>query len=104
MKGNSNNRPDAIVQMGDKVQVRWNITRNDRTNMDETVTESWDYEYVNCDAPERGAIIRAIMKTKYPLVDDEIAVINNKDLHPEQYDEYQLFRGQVKQIVDEAFQ
>lgn len=102
MKGNSNSKPLAIEVIGEKVQVRWNIVRNDRINQLEGKTvESWDFDYVNTD-PDRDSMIRAILKTKYPLVDDEIAIINNKESKPEVYSDYQSFRELAKQIADET--
>ena len=47
-KGNSDKQPNVIERFGKIVQVRWNITRNDRTDEDGITRESWDYNYANC--------------------------------------------------------
>ena len=101
MKGNSKNRPNAVEKIGNKYQVRWDIIQNDKTFEDDVI-DNWDFNYVNCDQLNRGSIIRAIIHDKYPLIDDELAVINNADIQPEAYQEYQEYRQFAKKIADET--
>lgn len=102
MKGNSNQQPTPIERIGSKVQVRWNIIRNDRKDENGNLIESWDYDYVNADSLTRDAVIRAVIRDKYPMIDDEIAVINNQVAKPDEYNAYQNHRALAKQIADAA--
>ena len=102
MKGNSNIQPSRLERIGSQYQVRWNIERKDRTNEDKQQTESWDFEYVNAVGCTRDDIIRAVIRDRYPRIDDEIAVINNKETKPSEYAHYQECRTFAKQIADET--
>ena len=102
MKGNSNTQPNRLERTGRKYQVRWNITRNDRAIESGEAVESWDYEYANADACTRDAIISAIIRDRYKLIDDELAIINNKDEKPDEYAAYQDFRAFAKQVAEEV--
>ena len=56
-------------------------------------------QYVNTTDISEGGIIRALMRDKYPHIDDEIAIINNKDVKPEQYNEYMAYREWAKETA-----
>lgn len=102
MRGNSNTQPSRLERIGKQYQIRWNITRNDRVAEDNETIESWDFEYANADSCTREDIIRTLIRDKYPLIDDEIAIINNATTNPDEYAAYQDWRAQAKQIADET--
>lgn len=47
----------------------------------------------------RGRLISAEIAKKYSI-DAQIAVMYNRDIEPEQYEEYQAYRAECKAIVD----
>jgi len=80
------------------VQVRYNFSEQAES---EERPASIDYDYVNITQLDRDAIIRAIIRDRYACIDDEIAIINNKDAKPEEYAAYQAHREFAKEVADE---
>jgi hypothetical protein len=78
MKGNCNYQPPAFIPYGNTGagQVLFLVERNDKTNDDGIVTESWDYEMAVAPSPDRDSIITAIIRERYPA-DAVEAIINN---------------------------
>jgi hypothetical protein len=99
-KGNSNTKPKRIEKLGNKFQFRWNITRNDRTDEDGNTTESWDYNYANCNGNGYADLVSGIIRSRYDENEAEAIMANyqqGRDI--EKYIEFQAWRKQAKAIA-----
>lgn len=100
MKGNSNSQPNPIQRIGDQYQIRWNIVRNDRINPDNTVVESWDYEYANCKDNSYPSLVKGIVRSKYTADQTEAIFANYLDgKKVDEYIAFQHFRNIAKAVA-----
>jgi len=100
MKGNSNKQPDPIQKIGDQYQIRWNIVRNDRINIDETTVESWDYEYANCQGDSYANVKDAVIRSRYSADQAEAIFANYLDgIHIPEYLAFQQYRTLAKAVA-----
>jgi len=79
------------------IQVRFNFTETQRDEQ-----PVLDYQYLNVHAVTRSEIKRCLIKERYSL-DDEIALINNRelgDLNSNEYNLYQSFRAQCSVVAN----
>ncbi len=103
MKGNRDKikyerLPDyEVIELEKEYQVRFNFVELPKEDDREA---SYNYDYVNVKEVTKKALKSAIIKIKYPDIDDEIAVLNNKDKKPDEYIQYQIVRSDADIIVD----
>lgn len=57
-----------------------------------------DTIFVRNGTPNKDDLIKVLIHSKYSL-DDEIALINNKEEKPQEYEEYQNYRIEAKEIA-----
>ena len=99
MKTYSSDQLDTYQVLGSTLRIHWGaqeITR-DGTGGPETF---WETNEAVCEINDgRNALIEKIIGSVY-TTGAELAVINNKDIDPAAYAEYQDFRVQAKQLAD----
>lgn len=103
MKAQSDTRPNKFIKSRGKIQFNFNIV--EETVEDEHGTRHvFNYDYVEIENTERNTLIDAVISNKYSKA-DEIAFINNKfRSKPDdiiKYNNYNDYRTEVKQIVDD---
>jgi len=99
-KGNSDKQPNVIERFGKIVQVRWNITRNDRTDEDGITRESWDYNYANCNGDSYSEKVQGIIRSRYSQNDVEALLSNYLEGNDNgEYEQFQHFRKLAKAIA-----
>jgi hypothetical protein len=103
MKGNSNIQPIRLTRFSEREwQIKWNITRNDKTDEEGNIIESWDYEYANCKSPERSDIIEGIIRSRYSQSEVEAILSNAYDKkNMFEYLKFQTWRETAKEVADE---
>lgn len=104
MKGNSNIQPERLTRFSEREwQIKWNITRNDKTDEEGNIIESWDYEYANCKSPERSDIIEGIIRSRYSQSEVEAILSNYLGGEDDgEYSEFQKWRRVAKAVADET--
>ena len=101
MRSNSDHYPEQIIKSNGKTQIRYDIEKVTREDMNGSRT-SYDYTYVEVSGEvTRAKIIDAIISSVYTK-DVEIAMINNQLTSPgtKEYAEYQALRVKAKEIAD----
>jgi hypothetical protein len=96
--------PDLVVKTHGVYQVRFSIVERDWLDgMNEKPRKVWDYEYAETPIFEYGAIVDAIIGTRYGK-DSEIALVNKAiaDSTNPDYEEYNAFRVLAKQGAKDA--
>lgn len=96
MKTQSTKQLPTYERVGQYYRIHFNETI-DQTEEGDTLY-SYDTAKVSVLAT-RSQRIEALMATRYSIA-EEIATINNKDEHPDEYQAYQDFRDLCKQIAD----
>ena len=102
MKANSNTIPETFIKSKKNTHFNFNITETTKEDMDGESRISFDYDYVEIKGDvTRDKLISAVIRDKYSE-DAELALLHNRinDKGLEEYGEYQLFRADVKTIVD----
>ena len=100
MKTYSQTKPQDYAISGNEVRIHWDIQEQTVEDMDGQTQTQWvANEAVVMVHDSREAMIEKIIASVYS-VPQEIAVINNRDEKPEQYDEYQQLRQTAKQLAD----
>lgn len=87
---------------GRYVRMHWNeqiIQVPDQMQTGTIPLYQYDEAFIETGA-SRGAIIEGIIGSQY-TTGGEFAVINNKDVDPDAYAEYQAFRQLAKDLADE---
>ena len=99
MKTESSHELQAYEVSGQELRIHWGSEQKTRT-MDEETIVYWEANEALCSKSDnRSMLISKIIGSVYSL-DDEIAIINNKDRKPQQYAQYQEFRAQAKVLAD----
>jgi len=103
MKAQSDTKPDKFIKSRGKIQFNFNII--EKLVEDEYQTRNiFEYDYVEIENTERNTLINAVISNKYSKA-DEIAFINNKFRGKSEdiieYNEYNNYRAEAKQIVDD---
>lgn len=104
MKANSNIKPDIFIKSKEKTHFNYNIIETTKEDIEGAQRISFDYQYVIIEGKiTRDKLITAIIADEYSK-DDELALLHNKLINKDiaKYDEYQIFRADVKQIVSLA--
>ena len=106
MKANSNTIPKTFIKTKRNTQFNFNIVETTKEEMGGESRISFDYDYVEIEGEvTRDKLISAIIRDKYSE-DAELALLHNKmnDKDLDEYGEWQLFRADVKLIVDAALE
>jgi hypothetical protein len=102
MKVNSDHKPNQFTESREKLFFNYNVVESEKTDEHGTRTV-FDYDSIEVKSKEKKDIIIALIREQYS-VDDEIALINNniiaKDTILPEYNDYQVFRDNVKQIAE----
>lgn len=100
MKVYSDNQPLAYDVSGNELRIHWNIVEVAAPDIDGAPRMQWEAdEALAFTYDTRSLLISKIIRSEYS-VDDEFALINNRDEKPEQYAEFQAFRAQAKALAD----
>lgn len=100
MKAFSDDRPEPYQILGRKLFINYDVTEEIMESMNGDPKTHYSYYSAVCDiTANRSERIEAIITTKYST-NKELATINNKDIDPEAYEEYQNFRILAKQLAD----
>lgn len=89
---------------GGLTAIHFNFSETDILGVDGGTHKQYEADELVLSASiTRDSIIRALMRDKYPLIDNEIAIINNKDIdeaHSQTYSDYQNYRTWAKGVAD----
>ena len=100
MKTYSQTQPQDYDISGNEVRIHWDIQEQTIEDMDGQPKTQWvANEAVVMVHDSREAMIEKIIASVYSL-QQEIAVINNRDTKPEEHDQYQTLRQTAKQLAD----
>lgn len=83
--------------------LNYNFRETERIDYQENKTNIvyiCDTIFVKNGKPNKDELIRFLIHEKYSL-DDEIALLNNREDKPQEYNDYQLYRQEVKNLVNE---
>lgn len=97
MKGQSNNKPDKVIQTRGGYQVRYNITEKTQ-EIDGEQQTYYEYDYVSVDKLAEEDIAVAIIRTKYSI-NDEMKLING-DQRTTEYSNYRDFVSNAVSIAE----
>ena len=98
MKAYSNDKFLPILDMMDGTyQIAYNVV--ELPAVDEKPISYEADTFLVVGKPTKESIIRTLMREKYTLIDDEIAIINNKDVDNKSYDDYQSYRLWAKELT-----
>lgn len=96
----SDNQLPTYQTFGEKLHI--NFDEQQIVVRDMEGNERFAYQYTTsatlC-AATRGQLISDIIRSKY-TIDEEFAAINNAQTDPQEYNDYQTFRAQAKQLAD----
>ena len=83
-----------------ELRIHWNIEQKTKKDDEGNITIYWQANEALCNKlDDRSTLIQKIIGSVYKVA-DEIATINNAEIKPEQYTEYQAFRTQAKALAD----
>ena len=101
MKVTANEYPGLVLYLQGAMLINFNPEQITKEGMNGTET-MYQYDQVKVSvSASRDQIIEAIMASRY-TVGAELACINNKDAKPEDYEAYQAFRVQAKEIAGQV--
>ena len=97
----SNTEPQPITIEKRQARVTWNARQEELNTLDGQPETQWVYNEAIFDLYDtREVIIRKIIASVH-TVEDELALVNNRDDKPEEYEAYQQFRSNAKTLADE---
>lgn len=100
MRTESNIKQGTYLVLGDKLRIRFNERTEEREEIDGGTTTFYIYDEAVCHIKDdRHTIIEKIIASKY-TTGAEFACINNGG---EDYEEYQSFRQQAKELANGWF-
>lgn len=100
MKTQANYQIQLYEVSGKELRIHWNIQQITKESIDGEAYTAWEANEALClKTDSRSSLIEKIIGSVYS-VSDEIATINNAELKPEEYAEYQAFRVQAKSLAD----
>ncbi len=100
MKTESSYQFQVYEVSGQELRIHWNIEQKTKEIMEGESIIYWEANEALCNkTDDRNTLIQKIINSVYSIV-DEIATINNAEIKPEQYTEYQAFRTQAKALAD----
>lgn len=96
----SDERPDVYSVSGHELRIHWDIQEITLLDMDGSERVQWEYKEALCHTyDKRDTLIEKIIGSVH-TAGAEIALINNKEVDPEAYAEYQTFRAEAKSLAD----
>jgi hypothetical protein len=99
MKVWSNEKPNVYEVSGNELRIRWDIQEIIKNEMDNS-EKIWEANEAVCNRfDDRSTLIEKIIGSVFTS-GAEIALINNKDIDPESYANYQIFRDQAKMLAN----
>lgn len=99
MKVWSGEKPEVYAVSGNELRIHWDIQEVTKEGMEGTET-FWEANEALCNRfDSRETIIEKIIGSVLSS-GAEIALINNKEIDPQAYSDYQLFRNQAKSLAD----
>jgi len=99
MKGQSDKLPERIEKIGDRVQIRWNITQR-TIDFDAKSITVYEYDYANCDSDSYEKLVSGIIRSRYNADQMEAIILNfSKKVDIEEYLRLQAFRNLAKHIA-----
>lgn len=104
MKGNSDTYPERFKKRAGKTHFRYGIEAVEKQDMNGSVRQSYDYDYVVITGEvTKAKILRAMIADKFSI-EDEIALINNEmaSAGTAEYAAYKAYRNAVKLIAKEV--
>lgn len=100
MKVWSGDKPEVYAVSGQELRIHWDIQEITKEGVDGETETFWEANEALCNRfDSRDTIIEKIIGSVLSS-GAEIALINNKEIDPEAYDEYQNFRNQAKLLAD----
>jgi hypothetical protein len=85
---------------GSELRIRWDIEQKTKEDMDGESVVYWQASEALCNKiDDRSTLIQKIIGSVYSVA-DEIATINNREVKPQEYADYQAFRAQAKALAD----
>lgn len=105
-KTEANEIQPQIRKKKNLIIFNYNTQEIERTNYPEGTTHKsyiCDTIFVRNGVPNKDDLIKVLIHLKYSL-DDEIALINNKEEKPNEYEEYQNYRSEVKALVNQLLE
>jgi len=99
MKSYSSNKPDVFAVSGDEVRVHWDIQEQTVQDLEGHDLTQWSANEALIKVHDsREKIIEKIIGSIY-TIQEEIALINNKDDRPDDYADYQMVRLVAKDLA-----
>jgi predicted Mrr-cat superfamily restriction endonuclease len=100
MKVYSGTQPEVYAVSGQELRIHWNIKEVPAPSMDDETETQWEANEALCHVNDtRDVLIEKIIGSVH-TAGAEIALINNKDIDPDAYAEYQAFRAEAKALAD----
>ena len=99
MKAYSATEPDVFAVSGDELRIHWDATKLTMKDMDDVEQTTWVANEALVKVHDtREKIIEKIIGSVY-TIQEEIALLNNKDERPEDYGVYQTVRQTAKDLA-----
>jgi len=99
MKAYSATEPDVFAVSGDELRIHWDATKLTMKDMDDVEQTTWVANEALVKVHDsREKIIEKIIGSVYSI-QEEIALINNRDERPEDYGVYQTVRQTAKDLA-----
>jgi hypothetical protein len=93
-------QPAVYDVSGSELRIHWNIEEKTQEGMGGETQTYWQADEALCAVMDsRATLIEKIIAAVYST-GAEIAAINNQEINPEGYAQYQAFRVQAKALAD----
>jgi len=103
MKVYSSEQPEAYNASGNELRIRWDIQQVTKPDMEGNDQTTWEANEALCSVfDDRSTLIEKIIASVH-TPGAEIALINNKEIDPSAYSDYQAFRDLAKNLADDWF-
>jgi hypothetical protein len=100
MKTYAGRQFETYETSGNELRIHWDIQETQKEGTDGEVITQWEANEALCGVKDsRSELIEKIIGSVYST-GAELAVINNKDQNPGDYQAYQDFRALSKQLAD----
>ena len=100
MKVYSGDQPEVYAVSGQELRIHWDIKEVPVQSIDGETETQWEANEALCHVKDsRDVLIEKIIGSVH-TAGAEIALINNKDVDPQAYADYQAFRAEAKALAD----